>query len=246
MRRKGRESECVTRRETQRRVWEPCGSTPAEKETWFIITKNQLQMSAHRFLPLSPIIETHAKICSASEFYLIMCTHTQKNTGLQSEYLPVHALLYHTLHYGATNTCLHTPCKLDKRNQQPPSTLTYLDYFPLLFLCACQWWIMKMSIKSITGVMSSKILSRPLCTPKPFSCCTLFHCVCHYVLFRVVTVITQPSSGFSVICLQIFGFHCLEEGICELDSELDNGPQKSCTGNMTKMLFDPALSGVST
>lgn len=43
------ESVCNTQRNTDEREWELCGSTPAEKETWFIITKNQLQMTAHRF-----------------------------------------------------------------------------------------------------------------------------------------------------------------------------------------------------
>lgn len=42
------ESMCNIQRNTDWRGRE-CGSTPAEKETWFIIAKNQLQMSAHRF-----------------------------------------------------------------------------------------------------------------------------------------------------------------------------------------------------
>lgn len=43
-------SVCVTHRLTQMRGGGGlCGSTPAERETWFIITKNQLQMSVHRF-----------------------------------------------------------------------------------------------------------------------------------------------------------------------------------------------------
>ena len=106
---------------------------------------------------------------------------------------------------------------------------TCLDAFPLLSVQS----IMKMSIKSISGVMSAVLLPWKVLALQLFSCCMLFHCVRHYVLFRVVTVITKPSSGFSIICLQILGFHCLEEGICELD----NGPHKSCTGNMTKVLF---------
>lgn len=80
--------------------------------------------------------------------------------------------------------------------------------------------------------MSAIILSWKISTLQLFSCCMLFHCTRHYVLFQVVIVITKPSSGFNIICLQIFGFHCLEEGRCELD----NGYVQVCMGNMSKAI----------
>lgn len=51
----------------------------------------------------------------------------------------------------------------------------------------------------------------------------LFSCrVLHYGLFKVISVITEPFFGSTIICLQIFqgggGFHCLEEERCKLDN----------------------------
>lgn len=52
----------------------------------------------------------------------------------------------------------------------------------------------------------------------------LFSCrVLHYGLFEVISVITEPFFGSTIICLQIFqrgggGFHCLEEERCKRDN----------------------------
>lgn len=100
-----REGMCNTQRHTDERERELCGSTPAEKETWFIITKKSTADVSSQILPLPPIIHSRKGLLSL-RVLLLVWTHTYTYTHLYwaTVYIPVYAfmlqyaqLLAHTL-----------------------------------------------------------------------------------------------------------------------------------------------------
>lgn len=110
-------------------------------------------MSAHRFSPSAANYRHSRKDLLSPRVFFLIHTHTDIYVLSYSIYIPVHAFTHTSMH-----TCLHTPVNV----------FLSPGLFPLISLSECQCLIMKMSIKSISGVMSAIIFPQKDFYPPAF------------------------------------------------------------------------------